>query len=68
MADLVVRRPLGKGHFGDDAWFEREGRPELSKRLFEQVALAEELADFLTLPAYDELLRIEAEDRGGRSA
>jgi malate synthase len=50
-----------RGEIGDDAWFEREGRPELSKRLFEQVALADELADFLTLPAYEELLRLEAD-------
>ncbi len=50
-----------RSEIGDDEWFEREGRPQLAKRLFEQVALADEFVDFLTLPAYDELLRIEAE-------
>jgi malate synthase len=50
---------------GDDEWFDREGRPELSKRIFDELALADELADFLTLPAYEELLRIEAEGRSG---
>jgi len=46
---------------GDDEWFEREGRPELSKRLFEQVALSgnETFEEFLTLPAYEALLEIE---------
>ncbi len=51
-----------RGEIGDDEWFEREGRPKLAKRLFEEVALADELADFLTLPAYEALLRIEAGD------
>ncbi len=41
---------------GDDDWFESEGRPEASRALFEQVALAEEFVEFLTLPAYDFLL------------
>jgi malate synthase len=49
-----------RGEVGDDAWFEREGRPDLARRLFEQVALSDELVPFLTLPAYEELLRIEA--------
>ncbi|MGZ4276255.1 MAG: malate synthase A [Solirubrobacteraceae bacterium] len=40
---------------GDDEWFEREGRPDLSRELFEQVALADELPEFLTLVAYDKL-------------
>jgi malate synthase len=40
---------------GDDAWFEREGRPAESRELFEQVALGEQLAEFLTLPAYERL-------------
>jgi malate synthase len=40
---------------GDDEWFEREGRPELSRELFEEVTLAEEFVDFLTLPAYERL-------------
>jgi malate synthase len=43
---------------GDDEWFETNGRPELSRRLFEQVALSEDFVEFLTLPAYDELLKI----------
>ena len=29
---------------GDDEWFEREGRPDESRELFEQVALADEFA------------------------
>ncbi|MEA2125693.1 MAG: malate synthase [Solirubrobacteraceae bacterium] len=44
---------------GDDAWFEREGRPALSRELFEQVALSEDFAEFLTLPAYEKLLELE---------
>ena len=40
---------------GDDEWFEREGRPEQSRELFERVALADEFVEFLTLPAYEEL-------------
>ena len=40
---------------GDDEWFEREGRPALSRELFEEVALAEDYADFLTVPAYERL-------------
>jgi malate synthase len=45
---------------GDDEWFEREGRPELSRSLFERVALSgDEFVEFLTLPAYEELLKLE---------
>jgi malate synthase len=44
---------------GDDDWFRREGRPELSRSLFERVALSDELVEFLTLPSYDELLALE---------
>jgi malate synthase len=40
---------------GDDDWFYSEGRPDLSRELFEQVALADEFVEFLTLPAYDRL-------------
>ncbi|MEA2272278.1 MAG: malate synthase [Solirubrobacteraceae bacterium] len=40
---------------GDDAWFEREGRPVLSREIFERVALADEFVEFLTLVAYEEL-------------
>src|SRR5215210_423626 len=40
---------------GDDDWFEREGRPDLSRELFERVALADPFEEFLTLPAYERL-------------
>jgi len=44
---------------GDDEWFQREGRPEESRALFEAVALsgADEFVEFLTLPAYERLER-----------
>jgi malate synthase len=49
-----------RGEIGDDEWFEKEGRPDLSRSLFERVALSgREFVEFLTLPAYDELLRLE---------
>ena len=48
-----------RSEIGDDEWFEREGRPKLSKGLFERVALTDEFIEFLTLPAYDELLKLE---------
>ena len=48
-----------RSEIGDDEWFEREGRPDLSRSLFERVALSEEFIEFLTLPAYEELLRLE---------
>jgi malate synthase len=45
---------------GDDEWFEREGRPDLSRSLFERVALSgDAFVEFLTLPAYEELLKLE---------
>jgi len=45
---------------GDDEWFQREGRPDLSRALFERVALSgDEFVEFLTLPAYEELLKLE---------
>jgi len=44
-----------RGEIGDDEWFKREGRPDLSRTIFEEVALAEEFVDFLTLPAYERL-------------
>ncbi|MGH2697705.1 MAG: malate synthase A [Actinomycetota bacterium] len=37
----------------DDEWFYTEGRPEESRRLFEQVALSDDFVEFLTLPAYE---------------
>jgi len=45
-----------RGEIGNDEWFEREGRPKESRMLFEQVALAEDFPEFLTLPAYEYLL------------
>ena len=49
-----------RGEIGDDEWFETEGRPDLSRSLFERVALSgDEFVEFLTLPAYDELLKLE---------
>jgi malate synthase len=39
----------------DDEWFETQGRPTLSRELFERVALADEFLQFLTIPAYDVL-------------
>ena len=44
-----------RSEIGDDEWFETEGRPQESRALFEQVALADELAEFLTIPAYEQL-------------
>jgi malate synthase len=57
----LVRRLEGeeleriRGEIGDDEWFESQGRPKESRALFEQVALADELAEFLTIPAYERL-------------
>jgi malate synthase len=57
----LVRRLEGeelekiRAEIGDDAWFETEGRPQESRELFEQVALGDELVEFLTLPAYERL-------------
>ena len=48
-----------RSEIGDDEWFEKDGRPELSRSLFERVALSGEFTEFLTLPAYEELLRLE---------
>ena len=39
----------------DDDWFDSEGRPDLSRELFESVALVEDFVEFLTLPAYERL-------------
>jgi malate synthase len=50
-----------RAEIGDDAWFEEQGRPSLSRSLFERVALSgDEFQEFLTLPAYDELLKLES--------
>jgi malate synthase len=49
-----------RSEIGDDEWFETQGRPDLSRSLFERVALSgDEFVEFLTLPAYDELLKLE---------
>jgi malate synthase len=48
-----------RSEIGDDEWFEKEGRPELSRSLFERVALSDEFVEFLTLPAYEELQHLE---------
>ena len=52
----AIRRQIG-----DDEWFENEGRPDLSREIFEAVALAEEFVEFLTLPAGERL-----EENSGR--
>jgi malate synthase len=44
-----VRQQVG------DEFFYGQGQPELSRRLFEQVALSDDFVDFLTLPAYEYL-------------
>ena len=44
-----------RAEIGDDEWFYSEGRPNLSRELFEQVALGDEFVEFLTLPAYEHL-------------
>ena len=43
----------------NDEWFYSQGRPAESRGLFEQVALADEFEEFLTLPAYEKLLELE---------
>ena len=44
-----------RAEIGDDEWFQREGRPDLSRELFERVALGESFEEFLTLPALEKL-------------
>ncbi len=44
----VLRGQLGEARFA-------EGKFELARQLFEELSTAEELADFLTLPAYEHL-------------
>jgi malate synthase len=57
----LVRRLEGeeleriRSEIGDHEWFETQGRPTESRELFEQVALSDELAEFLTIPAYEQL-------------
>jgi malate synthase len=43
---------------GNDEWFYMQGRPDESRGLFEQVALADDFVEFLTLPAYEKLLEL----------
>jgi malate synthase len=40
-----------RAEVGEDVW--QQGRPEETRRVFEQVALGEEFPEFLTLPAYE---------------
>jgi malate synthase len=40
-----------RAEVGDETW--EKGRPEETRRTFEQVALGEEFPEFLTLPAYE---------------
>ena len=49
-----------RGEIGDDDWFYSEGRPAESRGLFERVALSDEFVPFLTIPAYEKLLELEA--------
>jgi malate synthase len=44
-----------RAELDDDAWFYSEGRPDLSREIFESVALSERFVEFLTLPAYERL-------------
>jgi malate synthase len=44
-----------RAEIADDEWFQTQGRPALSKQVFERVALAEDFVEFLALAAYDEL-------------
>jgi malate synthase len=49
-----------RGEVANDEWFYTQGRPDESRALFEQVALADDFVEFLTLPAYEKLLELEA--------
>ena len=44
-----IRRQVG------DEFFHSKGQPQLSRELFERVALSDDFIDFLTLPAYQYL-------------
>ena len=44
-----------RGEIGDDEWFKHEGRPDQSRALFEEVALAQEFVDYLTAAGYGRL-------------
>ena len=56
-----------RSEIGDDEWFETQGRPDLSRSVFERVALDDDFVEFLTLPAYEELQRLERDKRGQAS-
>jgi len=49
----VLEEEMARIHaeVGDEVW--EEGKPEQTRRLFEQVALGDEFPEFLTLPAYE---------------
>jgi malate synthase len=49
-----------RGEVGNDEWFYSQGRPEVSRALFEEAALAQDFVEFLTLPAYEKLLVLES--------
>jgi malate synthase len=53
-----------RAEVGNDEWFYSQGRPDESRALFEQVALADEFEEFLTLPAYEKLLELERRNEG----
>jgi malate synthase len=53
LADSELERI--RAEVGDDEWFFTQGRPDVSRELFEQVALGDEFVEFLTLPAYERL-------------
>ena len=40
-----------RAEVGDETW--EKGRPDETRKIFEQVALSDEFPDFLTLPAYE---------------
>ena len=40
---------------GDEDWFQRQGRPDDTRAIFEEVALGADFVDFLTLVAYGRL-------------
>ena len=42
-----------RGEVGQEVW--DKGRPEVTRELFERVALGEQFEEFLTLAGYDEL-------------
>ena len=44
-----------RSEIDDDDWFYSQGRPDLSRELFERVALSQDFGDFLTIPAYEHL-------------